>query len=78
MTVTEALARKAGELPLDRQLEVLDFVEFLAQKQGPNRPRRDPEGLLADHPSQLSLEDFAEARREAWQSFPRETPRSWH
>ena len=74
MTVAETLTQKVSQLPLNRQLEVLDFVEFLEQKQGHARPRHDPEGLLADQRSDLSLEDFTAARREAWGKFPREMP----
>ncbi len=74
MTLAETLTQKVSQLPLNRQLEVLNFVEVLGRKQGQAGPRRDPEGLLADQPSDLSLEDFASARREAWGSFPREIP----
>jgi hypothetical protein len=70
MTVAETLTQKVSQLPLRRQLEVLNFVEFLKQKQAQAGPRRDPEGLLASQPSNLRLEDFAAARREAWSSFP--------
>ena len=48
MTVAETLTHKVSQLPLNRQLEVLDFVEFLEQKRGQPGPRHDPEGLLAD------------------------------
>ena len=75
VTVAEAIARKISQLPVSRQLEVLNFAEFLAQKQKRVGPRRDPEGLLADQPSDLTLEDFTAARREAWRNFPREKPR---
>jgi len=75
MTVAETLTQKVSQLPLSRQLEVLNFVEFLKQKQSQEGPRRDPEGLLVSQPSNLRLEDFVEARREAWSSFPRETAR---
>jgi hypothetical protein len=74
MTITETLTRKLSQLPLTRQLEVLNFVEFLERKQGQVGPRHDPEGLLADQPSNLSLEDLKEARKEAWSNFPREMP----
>lgn len=74
MTVAETLARKVSQLPLDRQLQVLEYAEFLAQKQTQRQPRRDPEGLLEDQPSNLSLDDFDAARRDAWRAFPREEP----
>ena len=75
MSVIETLKRKVSQLPLNRQMEVLSFVESLERKQGPIGPRRDPEGLLADQASNLDFEDFANARREAWSNFPREMPR---
>jgi hypothetical protein len=75
MTLPESLAQKLGHLPLDKQLEVLDFVEFLENKRDRSSPRRDPEGLLADSPSDLSLDDFAAARQEMSRNFPRGLPR---
>lgn len=39
---------------------------------GNGRTRRDPEGLLAGQPSNLSLDDLTAARREAWRGFGRE------
>lgn len=75
MTLPDALLEKLGRLPLDKQLEVLDFVEFLAKKHECGSPRRDPEGLLADCPSNLSLDDFAAARQEMSAGFPRNLSR---
>lgn len=74
MTVTETLTHKVSQLPMNRQLEVLDFVEYLEQKQGQPGPRHDPEGLLANQAASMSLEDFTAGRREAWGNFPREYP----
>jgi len=75
MTVAETLTHKVSQLPLNRQLEVLNFAEFLEQKQMHAGPRHDPEGLLGDQASGLSVADFAQARKEAWGNFPREMPR---
>ncbi|MDB5301540.1 MAG: hypothetical protein JWO87_3203 [Phycisphaerales bacterium] len=72
MSISDTVARKVEQLPPERQLEVLDFVEFLERKPAKAGARRDPEGLLADQPSNLGLEEFAEARREMWREFPRE------
>ena len=63
MTLAETVGMKVAQLPPDRQREVLDFVEFLATRTVPSGPRRDPEGWLADQPSNLSFENFAAARR---------------
>lgn len=73
MTVAETLLKKVNLLPASRQLEVLNFVEFLEQKEG-TASRHDPEGLLADQPTNLDLDDFSTARRDAWSRFPRENP----
>jgi hypothetical protein len=72
MTVREQVVLKIGQLPLDRQLEVLKFIESLEPK--PDGPRRDPRGIFAGESFDLSLEDFKEARREMWKNFPREFP----
>ena len=73
MTLAETLTRKMSQLPVSRQLEVLNFAEFLEQKQMRAGPRHDPEGLLAGQASGLDLDDFTAARRKAWGNFPRET-----
>ena len=74
MTLAETLSHKLNQLPLSRQLEVLDFVEFLGQRNAVPGPRHDPEGMLADGAPDLSIEDMDQARREAWKRFPREIP----
>lgn len=71
MTLAEAVSRKVTQLPVSQQLQVLSFVESL-RMQAEVRPRRDPEGILEGAPSGLDLEDFAEARRDAWHGLPRE------
>jgi hypothetical protein len=49
---------------------VLDFVEFLEQKNGVNQPR-SVLGALAHLGIHVSEEDIAEARREMWGNFSR-------
>jgi hypothetical protein len=56
---------------------VLDFTEFLRQKQGPpppKQPRKSLEGALAHLGVKVTEEDIAEARREMWGNFPRQFP----
>jgi hypothetical protein len=72
MTTWEIIAEKAKELPPEKQLEVLDFLELLQTRNRKGEPRKDPLGLLADLEVDLSEEDIAEARREMWSEFPRE------
>jgi hypothetical protein len=68
------LVQKLQALPYDKQREVLDFVEFLAEKHRPKRPRRSFLGALAHLDIPCGEEDIAEARREMWGNFPREFP----
>lgn len=72
MTVEQAVLEKLRELPLERQQEVLDFVESLQQKGEPKRPRRSLMGLWADLDMRVTDEDIAEARRDMWGNFPRD------
>ena len=68
----QTVLTKLRALPVDKQQEVLDFVEFLAQKIGAQKPRRSLKGLWADLGIDITEEDIAEARREMWGNFPRE------
>ena len=72
MTTWEIIAEKAKELPQEKQLEVLDFLEFLRTRPRIRRPLRSPAGLWKDLGINLSEEDIAEARREMWGNFPRD------
>ena len=74
MTLAEAVVGKIKALPEDKQREVLDFVEFLAEKGTARRPRRSPMGLWSDLGVTITADDIAEARREMWGNFPREAP----
>jgi erythromycin esterase-like protein len=72
MTFEEKLLEKVRELPADKQKEVMDFVEFLREKNGAKKPRRSLLGLWADLNFHVTEEDIAEARREMWGNFPRD------
>jgi len=72
MTVEETVIEKIRVLPPHRKQEVLDFVEFLEEKEAKPRPRRSLYGALADLNIKITEEDIAEARREMWGNFPRE------
>ncbi len=72
MTVEETVLEKVKVLPPNRKQEVLDFVEFLEEKETKPQPRRSLYGILADSDLKISEEDIAEARREMWRNFPRE------
>ena len=73
MNVEQAVLEKLRILSPDKQQEVLDFAEFLQQKQTvTQRPRRDWIGIASDLSVELTEEDIAQARREMWGSFPKE------
>lgn len=74
MSIAEMVAKKVGDLPPSQQMEVLDFVDFLARKETSQVPRHDPKGILSAEPFDLTLEDFRQARKEMWKNFPREFP----
>lgn len=72
MTTEEVLLEKIKVLPPNRKQEVLDFVEFLEEKEAKPQPRRSLYGILSDSGLKITEEDIAEARQEMWGNFPRE------
>ena len=72
LSIEEAVIEKLRALPADKQLEVLDFAEFLRQKSLSKRPYKSLRGLWADMGFTVTAEDIAEIRREMWQNFPRQ------
>ena len=62
---------RGRRLAVERQKEVLDFVESLEKKAAPELRRRILKGLWAGLGAQISPEDISEARREMWGEFPR-------
>ena len=72
MTIEQAIVEKLRVLPVEKQQEVLDFVEFLQRKSTPKPPRRSLKGLWADIKIDITEADIAEARREMWGNFPRD------
>lgn len=71
MSIEKTVLEKLLKLPLDKQKEVLDFVESLEKKTTPKDRRRSFKGLWADLGVSISPEDIAEARREMWAGYPR-------
>ena len=73
MTIEEQVLEKLRDLPPEKQKEVLDFVDFLKEKNGgPKKPLRSLRGLWADLNINITEEDIAQARREMWGNFPRD------
>jgi len=69
--IQQSVLGKLKELPLDKQEEVLDFVEFLHQKAIVQKPRQSLQGLWSNLEIDLTEEDIATARQEMWGNFPR-------
>jgi hypothetical protein len=74
LSIEQKVIEKLRALPVERQQQVLDFVEFLKYKSEPKRPRKDFLGALAHLNISVSEEDIAQARREMWGNFPRDFP----
>lgn len=72
MNIEQAVLEKLRTLTPDKQQEVLDFAEFLHQKNPPKRPLKSVKGLWADLKVDITEEDIAQARKEMWGNFPRE------
>ena len=73
MTVKEAVLEKLETLPVAKQQEVLDFVEFLESKQPVRNPRRSLKGSLAHLNFEWTEEDMQQARNEMWRGYTRDT-----
>jgi hypothetical protein len=72
MNLEQAVLDKLRELPPDKQQEILDFAEFLQQKNRPRKPLKSVKGLWANLDIEITEEDIAQARKEMWGNFPRE------
>ncbi|MGL6140321.1 MAG: DUF2281 domain-containing protein [Planktothrix sp.] len=72
MNLEQAVLDKLRTLPLDKQQEVLNFTEFLQQKNLPKRSLKSVKGLCADLKIDITEEDIAQVRQEMWGNFPRE------
>lgn len=72
MTIEQQVVEKLRDLPFEKQKEVLDFVDFLKEKDGRKKPLRSLLGLWSDLDIHITEEDIAEARREMWGNFPRD------
>lgn len=66
MTVAESAIQKILVLPLEKQAEVLRFVEKVSHDPPPDACRKTPRGSLAHVPIDLTFEDFKQLRKEIW------------
>ncbi|HVB88144.1 MAG TPA: DUF2281 domain-containing protein [Candidatus Dormibacteraeota bacterium] len=69
MSIEQQVPEKLRELPPEKQKEVLDFVDFLKEKNWEKKPLRSLRGLWKDLGFQIAEDDIAEARREIWGNF---------
>ena len=72
MSTADTALEKLRALPPDRQQEVIDFIDFLAQKVDRKRSYPSLRGLWADLGFDVTEEDIRQARQEMWGNFPRE------
>ena len=71
MNLEQAVLEKLRSLPPNQQQEVLDFAEFLQQKNILKRPLKSVKGMWAHLDMDITEEDIAQARKEMWGNFPR-------
>ncbi len=71
MDLEQAVLDKLRELPPNHQQEVLDFAEFLHQKNILKRPLKSVKGMWANLDMDITEEDIAQARKEMWGNFLR-------
>ena len=72
MSIEQAIVENLRVLPLEKQQEVLDFVEFLKARSRLKVARRSIKGICADLGVHITEEGIAQARQEMWESFPKE------
>ncbi|MFQ4146176.1 DUF2281 domain-containing protein [Chlorogloeopsis sp. ULAP02] len=68
-SIQQAVLIALQELPIEKQQEVLDFVEFLKMRMSP-KTHRNLRGLWADLQVDLTEDDITEAKHEMWGHFP--------
>lgn len=65
----EEIVGKLQKLPRAQRQEVLDFIEFLAQRNPVKPTRRSLKGALSHLNIRFTREDLEEARREMWPGY---------
>lgn len=72
MNLEQAVLEKLRALSPDQQQEILDFAEFLQQKNLTKKPLKSVKGLCANLKVDITEEEIAQARQEMWGNFPRQ------
>ncbi|MEH2192115.1 MAG: DUF2281 domain-containing protein [Nostoc sp.] len=72
MNIEQAVLDKLRQLPIDKQQELLNFAEFLYQKNTTKTTLRSIRGLCGDLAVDITEKDITETRQEMWGNFPRD------
>ena len=72
MNIEQNVIEKLRQLPMEQQQELLDFAEFLYQKNTTKPKLQSIKGLCTDLKIDITKEDIDRAREEMWGNFPRE------
>jgi hypothetical protein len=72
MSIEQQVLQKLRDLPLEKQKEVLAFLNSLENPTSKSKPHRSLRGLWKDLNFDVTEDDIAEVRREMWGSFPRD------
>jgi hypothetical protein len=73
MTIAEQVLNKLRDLPPEKQKEVLEYVDSLKTETQGKDSLPNLRGLWKGLNVDITEEDIAEARREMWGRFPRDT-----
>jgi hypothetical protein len=74
MSIQEAVIEQLQTLSVENQRKVLEFVQTLQKGKEQAPHRKDPKGMFADRGVHITAEEIDEARRQAWELFPRAFP----
>ncbi len=69
MDIKQEVLDRLDDLPLDKQQEVLDFVEFLRQRTATRQQPRAVKGLWSDLDVHITEADISKLRQEMWSEF---------
>ena len=72
MNIEQNVIEKLRQLSMEQQQELLDFAEFLYQKNTTKPKLQSIKGLCADLKIDITREDIDTAREEIWSNFPKE------
>ncbi|MGK7894150.1 MAG: DUF2281 domain-containing protein [Xenococcus sp. (in: cyanobacteria)] len=72
MNIEQTVIQKLRQLPIEKQQELLDFAEFLYQKDTTKPKLQSIKGLCTDLKIDITKEDIDRAREKMWENFPKE------